>query len=219
MFGDADWITWINQYKSQVEPRNLHNKGKLHNNLAWLLQSTEVNLMRKVWHDLIKAGIPFLSVHDEIIVKQSDQLIAENIFTSVLDQEFTFFKLNIKGRNEESETTPEVTFNPLPTIPVQIPINENSVNVKQSYLSELNKISNAPFNDPPSSWSSEIESLESFFSSIKLPHPPFRLNQCSVILDLPKFISGHLAILYTYNGNLVFLPYLHRLLELQQILK
>ena len=100
MFGDADWITWINQYKSQLEPLNLHNKGKLHNNLAWLLQSTEVNLMRKVWHDLIKAGIPFLSVHDEIIVKQSDQHKAESIFSSVLDMEFPFYKLNVKCKSE-----------------------------------------------------------------------------------------------------------------------
>jgi hypothetical protein len=99
MFGDADWITWINQYKSQLEPRNLHNKGKLHNNLAWLLQSTEVNLMRKVWHELIKACIPFLSVHDEIIVKKSDLFYAEQIFNSVLSQEFNFYKLNLKCTN------------------------------------------------------------------------------------------------------------------------
>jgi len=112
MFGDADWITWINQYKSQLEPRNLHNKGKLHNNLAWLLQSTEVNLMRKVWHELINEGIPFLSVHDEIIVKHSDQHKAEMIFRSVLDREFSFYKLNIKCKSESP-----VQFMPLASPP------------------------------------------------------------------------------------------------------
>lgn len=96
MFGDSDWITWINWYKTQPEPRNPHNAGKPHSNLAWSLQTTEVNAMRKVWHGLIGAGIPFLSVHDEIIVKQSDRQMAEQIFRAVLDDEFTFFKLNVK---------------------------------------------------------------------------------------------------------------------------
>jgi hypothetical protein len=96
MFGAADWINWINEYKSKVEPRNPHNIGKPYSNLAWLLQTTEVKTMRKVWHNLIIAGIPFLSVHDEVIVKQSDRNQAEKIFQAVLDQEFTFYKLNVK---------------------------------------------------------------------------------------------------------------------------
>ena len=95
-FGNADWITWINQYKVKPEPRNPHYTVKPHSNLAWLLQSTEVKLMRKVWHELISAGIPFLSVHDEVIIKKTDQCCAERIFSSVLNQEFTFFKLNVK---------------------------------------------------------------------------------------------------------------------------
>jgi hypothetical protein len=96
MFGSADWITWINQYKTKTEPNNPHNAEKPHSNLAWLLQTTEVKVMRKVWHQLINAGIPFLSVHDEIIVKQSDRQQAEQIFRAVMDQEFVFYKLNEK---------------------------------------------------------------------------------------------------------------------------
>jgi hypothetical protein len=64
-----------------------------------------------------------------------------------------------------------------------------------------------------------IEELESFFSSTPLPDPPIRLNQYTVINNLPKFISGHLTILRTYNGNKVFLPYLKRLQFLQQIIQ
>jgi hypothetical protein len=104
MFGDADWITWINQYKAQPEPRNPHNVGKPYSNVAWLLQTTEVKVMRKVWRKLIHAGIPFLSVHDEVIVKQSDRYQAEQIFRAILDQEFTFYKLNMKQR--ETINTP-----------------------------------------------------------------------------------------------------------------
>ena len=65
----------------------------------------------------------------------------------------------------------------------------------------------------------ELDSLESFFSSVVLPQPPFRLNQCTVIHDLPKFISGHMAILRTYEGYQIFLPYLQRLKHFQEILK
>jgi hypothetical protein len=97
VFGNADWINWINHYKRQLEPRNPHSINKPHSNLAWLLQSTEVRLMRKVWTRLMMVGIPFLTVHDEIIVKNSDLQRAEYIVRSVLDQEFSFYKLNTKG--------------------------------------------------------------------------------------------------------------------------
>lgn len=63
-----------------------------------------------------------------------------------------------------------------------------------------------------------LAELESFFSSTQLPHPPIRLNQSTLILNLPKFISGHLSVLHTYNGNKVFLPYLQRLQMLQLII-
>jgi hypothetical protein len=69
----------------------------------------------------------------------------------------------------------------------------------------------------PDAW--DIQSLESFFSSTSLPTTPLRLNQCSIIHDLPQFISGHLAILHRNNGNPVFMTYLNRLQELKHILE
>jgi len=96
MFGAADWITWINEYKRTQEPKNPH-RSRPHTNLAWLLQKTEVQTMQKVWQSLNEAGIPFLSVHDEIICKQQDRHQAESLFRRVLDHEFTFYKLNVKG--------------------------------------------------------------------------------------------------------------------------
>ena len=104
MFGKADWITWINAYKRAYEPQNPHNKAKPYSNLAWLLQSTEVQTMRKVWQSLNEAGIPFLSVHDEIICKQQDRHQAESLFRRVLDAEFTFYKLNVKEATQATET-------------------------------------------------------------------------------------------------------------------
>lgn len=99
LFGDSDWISWINFYKKQPEPRNPHSATKPHSNLAWLLQSTEVSLMRKVWKNLIEDNIPFLSVHDEIIVRQSDQDTAEVILRNLFNKDFPSFKLNIKKKS------------------------------------------------------------------------------------------------------------------------
>ena len=63
-----------------------------------------------------------------------------------------------------------------------------------------------------------LDALQSFFSSTQLPHPPIRLNPSTIIHNLPKFISSHLSVLHTYNGNKVFLPYLQRLQMLQLII-
>jgi len=94
MFGEANWITWINDYKSRKEP--LNRSDKVHSNLAWLLQNTEVQTMRKVWKLLIDAGIIFCSVHDEIIVPAKDCIIAQELMSSVLKETFTHFKINVK---------------------------------------------------------------------------------------------------------------------------
>jgi hypothetical protein len=97
LFGNADWINWVNQYKSAPIKENPTTPDKIHNNLAWALQSKEVEVMTKVWDSLIKHSIPFLSVHDEIIVKEIDLIQAEILFTDVLKSEFKYFKLNRKS--------------------------------------------------------------------------------------------------------------------------
>jgi hypothetical protein len=60
--------------------------------LAWLLQSTEVALLRKAWHNFILAGIPFLTFHGKVIVLQTEQQQAFSIFSSVLANLFVFSK-------------------------------------------------------------------------------------------------------------------------------
>jgi hypothetical protein len=96
LFRDSDWIKWINRYKRIYEPKNPHSKSKPHSNLAWLLQTTEVQLMRKVWQALHDAGIIFLTVHDEIICKQADSQQAEFLFRQIMNQEFKYYKLKSK---------------------------------------------------------------------------------------------------------------------------
>jgi len=96
MFGNANWIKWINDFKSKPLEENPHSLEKQHSNLAWLLQTTEVNIMREVWQGLVDAQVIFLSVHDEVIVKAREAGKAEGIFNSVMQKHFKYFKLNSK---------------------------------------------------------------------------------------------------------------------------
>lgn len=97
LFGNTNWINWINDYKSKPMDANPHSQEKQHSNLAWLLQTTEVKIMRQVWQGLIEANIVFLSVHDEVIVKARDAYKAEAIFRNILSKHFKYFQLNSKG--------------------------------------------------------------------------------------------------------------------------
>jgi len=66
-------------------------------------------------------------------------------------------------------------------------------------------------------WSDEIEELEKYFDSIKLPNGPIYLNDCTTISDISIFIDSHLAIVKSNNGKQKFKPYLERLRELKEI--
>ncbi len=96
MFGGAQWIEWINCFKCADILQNPHNKEKKHSNLAWLLQSTEVKIMRKVWQLLKDNQIIFLTVHDEIIVKISDYQKSIELFEKIMNSEFQYYKINNK---------------------------------------------------------------------------------------------------------------------------
>ncbi|HTN00204.1 MAG TPA: hypothetical protein VL088_15715 [Pedobacter sp.] len=102
LFGSSNWITWINQYKSKEikeNPNLKFNKDGTrshHNNLAWRLQTDEVTIMRKIWTALVELNIPFLSVHDEIIIKKKDLDQTYTIMTAILSKEFEYFKISGK---------------------------------------------------------------------------------------------------------------------------
>ena len=97
LFGNANWINWINEIKSKPLEANPRSQKKQHSNLAWLLQTSEVKIMREVWQGLVNANIFFLSVHDEVIIKVIDAKKAEEILNNVLTKHFKFYKLNSKG--------------------------------------------------------------------------------------------------------------------------
>lgn len=85
------------------------------------------------------------------------------------------------------------------------------------------KINDTVFNStyvdkPVLNWNKEIKELEDFFESITLPKKPIKLNACTIILDVSKFINSHLSTIKSNNGNLIYKPYLSRLQELKSLL-
>ncbi|MFN4085383.1 MAG: DUF6965 family protein [Spirosomataceae bacterium] len=72
--------------------------------------------------------------------------------------------------------------------------------------------------EQPQNWNNEIEELEIYFASIKLPTQPVKLNRCSTITDCSLFLESHFATVKGNNGKRTFLPYLNRLQELKQVL-
>lgn len=67
-------------------------------------------------------------------------------------------------------------------------------------------------------WSTKINELESYFNQIKLPTKPIELCPGTTILDASKFINSHLATVKANNSNHTYIPYLHRLERLKEIL-
>jgi hypothetical protein len=96
MFGNSNWIQWVNEVKSISITQNPNSNNKPHSNLAWLLQTTEVTIMRSIWQKLIDNDIIFLTVHDEVIVRESD---ADEVYQIMIDElklHFNTFKVNVK---------------------------------------------------------------------------------------------------------------------------
>jgi hypothetical protein len=74
LFGSVDWVNWINELKSKpIEGKPQKYSGKHHNNLAYLLQRKEVEVMAGIWSQLQRESIPFLTVHDEVITTRINE--------------------------------------------------------------------------------------------------------------------------------------------------
>ena len=108
LFGNASFIEWINWYKSIKEERN-PRQGKNYNNLAWILQSTEVAIMSEIWQSMAKQNILFLTVHDEIICQKSKSNQVITTIESILKKHFQYFKLNEKQGETIQAPAPEVS--------------------------------------------------------------------------------------------------------------
>ena len=195
MFGDANWINWINEYKSKPEPRNKKVKhlenGSIsyHNNLAWLLQNTEVKVMRKVWETLANARIPFLTVHDEIIIQKERANEAYNLFSEVMGKEFTYFKINGKSPEEVKHDKP------------------------------ANEILSTIIKDPGEAipMTPALE-WDLNFNFKNITNKPIRISQAEIISNPEEFIYSHLQTCQNNKGNRTFSPYYERIKLLERLL-
>lgn len=97
IFGASDWIESIKKIKQIELAENPHSKFKPHSNLAWLLQKSEVRIMRQIWSGLVENEIPFLSVHDEIIISKKNKAETKKIMNKVLAKNFTYYKTKSNG--------------------------------------------------------------------------------------------------------------------------
>ena len=77
----------LDDIKSTPDPRNPSGeKNGHHTNLAFKLLNLEVKLFRRVWEALYIEGIPFLSIHDGILIPTSRATQARDIMVGVLRQ-------------------------------------------------------------------------------------------------------------------------------------
>ncbi len=101
--------------KKLTRPRMVNGVKKEYRNMnytnfVYLIQQEESRIFRNLWNELNMARIKFLTVHDSVIVKKQDQMLASMIMeTSLKEQIHPNIKLNIKQgfeRNVPSIATP-----------------------------------------------------------------------------------------------------------------
>jgi len=108
-----EFVNGIKKQPLKANPNTKFNRdGSIshHNNLAMLLQRTESGIMRKVWAALVDANIPFVTVHDEIIVKSDTLYDAQAIVNTALGEHLPMAKTSLKSQpvalNTPSLSTP-----------------------------------------------------------------------------------------------------------------
>lgn len=63
-----------------------------------------------------------------------------------------------------------------------------------------------------------VDELETFFAGVQLPKEPIRLNRWTLIADVQKFVSSHIAQAKANNGNPTFRPGFDSLTQLREML-
>lgn len=63
-----------------------------------------------------------------------------------------------------------------------------------------------------------VTELEEFFNSRELPAGPVRIDSCTVVTDVQKFLQVELSIVRAHMGQSRYEPYLNRLKLLKKAL-
>jgi hypothetical protein len=222
VFGASNWIQWVNGYKGEAIPEHPHNRDgkgryKRHNNLAWLLQSEEVRIMTEIWKRLVSSNIPFLTVHDEVLIPVHSFEQAETLMHEVLKNEFTFYRLNYKAsplreaqndnsksdKSDESDGLKNIFFSPPQFISIEQPRKPRS-DEKQIDL-EGNR--------------QKLAELEAYFEGRPLPETPFKYSDHNTITDCEKFVKYYLGTCNDHLHTANFLFYYNKLLKLRTIIE
>lgn len=73
-------------------------------------------------------------------------------------------------------------------------------------------------NETVTNWINEINVLEEFFLNQTFDNRNLKFNSCTLINDVQSFVRSHLSYIKENSGKKIYLPYLVRLQELQQLL-
>ena len=117
--------------------------------------------------------------------------------------------LNEFKRSEPKPTQPAPAVEPFPVANIFQPVIQDYQFTKPGPRFERSK---------PIGWGTEIKELEIFFTDEQFSKQPVKLNQCSTITNVSLFIETHFATIKANDGKKTFIPFLHRLQELKQLL-
>lgn len=204
LFGSSDWITWINNIKTtpiQGKPPSHDTLEKRHNNLAYILQTSEVFIMTEVWQELVNSGIVFLSVHDEIIVKNSDYWEAREIMETVLSKHLPYFKLSEKAPPppppEAPPQKPRPHPQPTPPKPTPQPVKYE----KKHYPHHRNK----------TNLSGIVSELEHQLQQLKIPSTPIQVEGIGIIKNPMRLVTTHIQYVKANSRGECYHAYIDRL--------
>jgi len=64
-----------------------------------------------------------------------------------------------------------------------------------------------------------LEDLKTYFANKTLPKGKFRLNSCVVLINVNLFVKSSIMTLERNKGNMTYMPYYDRLVELKNKLE
>jgi hypothetical protein len=146
--------------------------------------------MRQVWQGLHDAGIVFLSVHDEVIVKAKDIAEAELIFSNVLFKYLSYYKLCSKHPTTEPQA---ISGSLIPDEVILPSIGETAVNSL--------KIGNNSSFPPLTDNRVNLDEIKRYMETIPEPSGPVRFAGGITITEPMQYINYQYQALKSTNGN------------------
>jgi hypothetical protein len=87
----AKEIQHLKYTRQENNPSNKH-----YSNLCFLLQRKETSIFEKVWEALLKEQIPFIPVHDSVVVQNHHYTKTHQVMSSVLSKHLSNYYINFE---------------------------------------------------------------------------------------------------------------------------